>query len=76
MLLPKLLLLGALAYGVVRRDLVPDRALVPGRLDDVLLIVIATRAFVYACPEVLVGEYAARAVSLRRRLAALQQRPR
>ena len=75
-LLPKLLLLGALVYGVVRRDLLPDRSFVPGRLEDIVLIVIATRAFVYACPEALVDEYAERAVSLRRRIAALQQRPR
>lgn len=73
-LLPKLVLLGTLIYGAVRRDLVPDRAVVPGRLEDILLIVVATRAFIYACPEALVAEYAQRAVSWRRRVASLQQR--
>jgi len=65
---PKLLLAGALVYGVFRRDLVPDRTLVPGRVDDVVLIVVATRAFVYACPEALIKEYADRAVLLKRRV--------
>lgn len=70
-LAPKLLLLGAVIYGVVRRDLIPDRALVPGRVDDIALIVIATRTFVYACPEQLVTEFADRAVSLKRRVLSL-----
>ena len=72
-LAPKLLLLGALIYGVVRQDLVPDRSLVPGRVEDILLIIIATRAFVYACPEELVNEYAERAVSLKRRVLSTQR---
>lgn len=73
-LAPKVLLLGTLIYGAVRRDLLPDRSLIPGRLEDILLIVIATRAFIYACPEALVSQYAERAVSWRRRVAGLQQR--
>lgn len=73
-ILPKLLLLGALIYGAVRRDLVPDRSLVPGRLEDILFIVVATRAFIYACPEALVSDYAERAVNWRRRVAELRQR--
>jgi hypothetical protein len=73
-LAPKVLLLGTLVYGAIRRDLLPDRSLIPGRLEDILLIVIATRAFIYACPEALVSQYAERAVSWRRRVAGLQQR--
>jgi uncharacterized membrane protein YkvA (DUF1232 family) len=75
-LAPKLLLLGALIYGVIRRDLVPDRTLVPGRIEDIVLIVIATRAFVYACPEELVNEYAQRAVKLKRRVMTQRARYR
>jgi uncharacterized membrane protein YkvA (DUF1232 family) len=66
-LAPKLLFVAALVYGVIRRDLVPDSSLVPGRVEDVVFIVIATRAFVSACPEELVNAYAARAVTLMRR---------
>jgi uncharacterized membrane protein YkvA (DUF1232 family) len=73
-LAPKLLLLGALIYGVIRRDLVPDRTLVPGRVEDIVLIIIATRAFVYACPEELVNEYAQRAVKLKRRMTMQRSR--
>lgn len=72
-LAPKLLFLGALIYGVVQRDFVPDTSLVPGRVEDVVLIVIATRAFIYACPDAQLNEYASRAVSFRRRIAS---RPR
>jgi len=73
---PKLLLLGALIYGVIRRDLIPDHTLVPGRVEDIVLIIIATRVFVYACPDELVNEYAQRAVSLKRRVMTQRARPR
>lgn len=72
-LAPKLLLLGAIIYGAVWRDLLPDRRWIPGRLEDIALIVIATRAFVYACPEALVNQYAERAVQLRRRMSTFQR---
>ena len=75
-LAPKLLLLGSIVYGAVRRDFVPDRALVPGRLDDIILIVIATRTFIYTCPEALVSEFAGRAINLRRRVPSLPFRSR
>lgn len=75
-LLPKLLLLGAIVYGAIRRDLLPDRTLVPGRVDDIILLVVATRAFVYACPEELVERYAARAVGLRSMWKRAQERAR
>jgi hypothetical protein len=72
-LAPKLLLAGALIYGFVRRDLVPDASFIPGRVEDIVLIVIATRAFVYSCPEELVNQYAQRAVGLKRRVLAPQR---
>lgn len=74
-LAPKLLLLGTLVYGGVRSDLLPDTRL-SGRIEDIVLIVIATRAFIYACPEELVNQYAQRAIGFRRRVAQLQQRSR
>ncbi len=66
---PKLLLLGAFIYGVVPSDLVPDRRFWPGQLEDMLLITLAVRAFVYACPQESVNEYAERAVMLKQRMA-------
>lgn len=71
-LVPKLLLLGTLVYGAVRGDLLPDTRM-SGRVEDIILIVIATRAFIYACPEELVNAYAERAIGFRRRIAQLQQ---
>jgi hypothetical protein len=82
-LVPKLFLLVALIYGVVRNDLNPDGHLAAARpkdfaksAEDFLLIIIATRYFVYSCPEYLVQTYAERAVMLRRRMSALARRAR
>lgn len=74
-LVPKVLLLATLIYGAVRRDLLPDTRM-SGRVEDIILIVIATRAFIYACPEELVNAYAQRAIGFRRRVAQLQERSR
>ncbi|MEO8601037.1 MAG: DUF1232 domain-containing protein [bacterium] len=71
---PKLMLVAALIYGVVRNDLIPDRRFFHGRIEDIVLIVLATRAFIYACPETLVDEFAGRAINLRRRIASFQHR--
>ncbi len=75
-LAPKLFLLGAIVYGVVRNDFLPDRHLLRGRVEDVILIVVAARVFVYACPQPLIDSFAARAINWRQRLAGLQQRTR
>jgi uncharacterized membrane protein YkvA (DUF1232 family) len=70
----KLLLLMAILYGVKRADLIPDRGLVAGRFDDIVVIALATRAFVRACPEEMVERLAAEAVGWRRRMQALRNR--
>lgn len=72
-LLAKLLLLVAILYGVKRADLVHDRRPVVGQLDDIVLIGLATRAFVRACPEEMVERLAAQAVGWRRRVRALRR---
>lgn len=69
----KLLLAGAVAYGLFRFDLLPDRSFVPGLFDDVVLIAAATRWFLAACPDSIVDETAARAVSWRVRAEELQR---
>ena len=66
-LAPKLFFLGALIYGVIQQDLIPD-----SYIEDVIIIVIAARAFIYACPEALLNEYATRAVAFQRRIASLR----
>ncbi len=70
----------ALVYGVWQHDLIADgrwRSLGRGKLDDLILIVLAVRAFAYSCPDTLVDEYAARAVALRNRVldARVSARP-
>lgn len=82
-LVPKLFLLVALIYGVVRNDLNPDGYLMAARpkdfarsAEDFILIIIATRYFVYSCPEYLIERYAERAVLWRRRVSALAGRSR
>lgn len=65
------LLVATVAYGVWWRDLVPDRHLVPGSMDDLLLIAAAMRLFLARCGEELVAEHASRAVAWRDRAKAL-----
>lgn len=75
-LAPKLLLVAAIVYGVVRDDFLPDRRMLRGRLEDIVFIFAAARLFVYACPQALIDEYATRAVRWRQRVSSLQQRAR
>jgi hypothetical protein len=67
-LAPKLFLFGALIYGVIEQDLIPD-----SYIEDVVIIVVAARAFIYACPEALLNEYASRAVAFQRRITSVQR---
>jgi hypothetical protein len=69
----KLFLVLALVYGVKRRDLIVDRSVIPGMVDDAILIVTATRAFLSTCPERLVSGFAEQAFSWRRRMLTLQR---
>ncbi|MDX2168756.1 MAG: hypothetical protein SF182_16915 [Deltaproteobacteria bacterium] len=72
-LAPKLLLLAAIVYGVVREDFLPDRRLLRGRIEDIVFIFVAARLFVYACPQPLVDAFATRAVRWRQRVASIQR---
>lgn len=70
--LPRLLLLFAIVYGVARRDMIADVYWPLGLLDDLILIILASRAFLRMCPDRLIEEHARRAArrhawSLRRR---------
>lgn len=68
----KTLLVLSILYGVWRSDLIFDGRS-GGMLDDIVLIVVATRFFLYTCPEELVLSYAEGAVSWRRRVAMHQR---
>ena len=72
-LIGKVALLAALAYAVIRHDLITDRLPIPGYLDDTLLIVVATRLFLNTCPEALVAAFAEEAINWRRRMVTLQR---
>jgi uncharacterized membrane protein YkvA (DUF1232 family) len=50
-LMGKVALGAALAYALVRHDLITDRLPIAGYLDDAVIIVAATRLFLYTCPE-------------------------
>jgi len=64
-LVGKGMLIIALAYGLLRHDLLPDWSIPLGFLDDVLIIVLAARGFMWLCPEQLVQEHAIRATLTR-----------
>jgi len=57
--LPRLLIIGAMLYWVLPRDLFPDETFVPGLLDDFVIAVCATKAFLRLCPDTLVAKHAA-----------------
>jgi uncharacterized membrane protein YkvA (DUF1232 family) len=48
-----------LAYWLLPFDLIPDTTVVPGFIDDVLVAVVMTKAFLYFCPASLVAAHAA-----------------
>jgi len=66
----KLLLGFAIAYGVARVDLVPDNRAVRGYADDLLLVVLVSRAFMRMCPDDVVEEQARAAAFRRARVEA------
>jgi len=68
----KALLAVTLLYGVARADILPDRDLVPGLIDDVILISIATRVFLSRCPASVVEGHATRALAWHRRVREIR----
>jgi uncharacterized membrane protein YkvA (DUF1232 family) len=61
---PKAVLVGAVAYVVSPFDLVPDFTPIVGQLDDLTLLVLVGRAFLWWCPAGVVTEHM-RALRLR-----------
>jgi len=61
---PKAVLAGAVAYVVSPFDLVPDFTPIVGQLDDLTLLVLVGRAFLWWCPAGVVTEHM-RALRLR-----------
>ncbi len=54
----RILLTAALIYWLVPFDLIADKSLVPGFIDDVAVTVAAAKGFVYLCPTSLVAAHA------------------
>jgi uncharacterized membrane protein YkvA (DUF1232 family) len=61
---PKAVLVGTLAYVAMPFDLLPDVMPVVGQLDDLTLLVLVGRAFLWWCPGEVVTEHM-RALRLR-----------
>jgi uncharacterized membrane protein YkvA (DUF1232 family) len=61
---PKAVLVGSLAYVASPVDLLPDLMPVIGQLDDLTLLVLVGRAFLWWCPPDVVAEHM-RALRLR-----------
>jgi hypothetical protein len=56
--LARSLLGAALVYWLVPFDLVPDDAVMPGFVDDVIITVCAAKGFLYLCPDALIAAHA------------------
>jgi len=74
--LAKVFMLLAIVYGIKRSELIPDRGFLSGKLDDFILLGLATRAFVRSCPSALVERYAAEAIGWRRRVERMRRSTR
>ena len=57
--LARLVLAAALAYWLLPFDIIPDKSLMPGFIDDVIVAASAARGFLYLCPDSLVAQHAA-----------------
>jgi uncharacterized membrane protein YkvA (DUF1232 family) len=57
---PKALLLVGLLYLVSPIDLIPDVLPVIGEVDDLLLLIVVCRLFIYLCPPEIVREHVRR----------------
>jgi uncharacterized membrane protein YkvA (DUF1232 family) len=69
----KALFVTAILYGVVRTDLIPDRRLNRGLVDDIAVVAFAVWYFRYSCPASIVGEWANKAVAWHERVRALRR---
>ncbi|HVM97227.1 MAG TPA: DUF1232 domain-containing protein [Candidatus Acidoferrales bacterium] len=54
----RLLLAVGLLYWLVPIDLIPDSPWLPGFMDDVVIAVLASKTFVYLCPDVILARHA------------------
>jgi uncharacterized membrane protein YkvA (DUF1232 family) len=69
----RMLVILAIAHGVVPRDLIPDRSVFPGLLDDIVFIVFAVHLFRRSCRQSVTDYWARRAVDWRTRVIALRR---
>jgi uncharacterized membrane protein YkvA (DUF1232 family) len=74
--LGKVLLASAIAYGIWRHDFIPDRSPLPGYLEDIALVTLATRLLLAWSGDDVVFEHATAAVQRLGRMVALQLRAR
>jgi uncharacterized membrane protein YkvA (DUF1232 family) len=70
--LGKLVLALSMVYGVVQMDLVPDGAVLPGLVDDVLVMALGVTMFRKSCSQAAVDDWARKAVRWRERTITLQ----
>lgn len=74
--LGKVLLVGAIAYGIWRHDFIPDRSPFPGYIEDIVLVTLTTRLLLAWSGDDVVFEHASAAVQRWGKMVALQQRAR
>lgn len=71
--LGKVLVVAAIAYGIWRHDFIRDRAPLPGYLEDVALVALATRLLLAWAGDDVVFEHASAAVQRWGRMVSLQR---
>jgi uncharacterized membrane protein YkvA (DUF1232 family) len=71
----RIFLIAALVYWLVPSDVIPDKSVVPGFIDDFAVTVLAARGFVYLCPTSLVAAHAHAVEERARRRRRLSRPP-
>jgi uncharacterized membrane protein YkvA (DUF1232 family) len=56
--LARFVLLAALLYWLLPSDIIADDSVLPGFLDDIVIVVLAAKVFMYLCPDSLVARHA------------------
>lgn len=72
--LGKVLVVSTIAYGIWRHDFIPDRSPLPGYIEDVVLVTLATRLLLAWSGDDVVFEHATAAVQRLGRMVALERR--
>jgi uncharacterized membrane protein YkvA (DUF1232 family) len=57
-MLARVVLVLALLYWLLPTDIIPDKSILPGFMDDLVIAVVVAKAFMWFCPDALIAAHA------------------